>query len=104
MRHTWMTDMRHYLDERGDLAPKPGPAMNLALFMGSIVAWATSHAEPRVRTNVACRRSPGRVRCRGEILAAPGDEPGRIVWECPECGDNGITYGWEGTRWDRCAG
>lgn len=35
---TWITDMRHYLDEHGSLpADMPGPAVNLALFLGSIV-------------------------------------------------------------------
>jgi len=49
----------------------PGPALNLARFLGAIVAWVTSgRSSPDPRTNVPCRRSPGRRRCAGEILAS----------------------------------
>ncbi len=105
MGDTWVTDMRHYLDEKGNLATMPGPAANLALFLGSIVGWVTSRgARQSDRTNVPCRRNPGRRRCGGEIVANLADEPGTIAWRCPECGDNGVVRGWEGTRWDRRAG
>ena len=99
---TWVADMRHYLDEEGCLGDMPTPALNLALHFGAIVAWMTSHlpvkAEP---TNVVCRRRPGRRRCRGEIYAGFGMDLQAIEWYCPECGDNGLIYGWEGSPWDR---
>jgi hypothetical protein len=69
--NTWVTDMRHFLDGAGAIADIPGPGLNLALFLGAIVAWVTSGrsaADPR--TNVSCRRSPARRRCPGEILAS----------------------------------
>jgi hypothetical protein len=100
---TWATDMRHYLDASGAIPEDlPGPALNLALFLGSIVAWVTSggsSADPR--TNVPCRRNPGRRRCPGEILASLEADGSSIVWDCPACGDNGVALGWEGTPWDR---
>jgi hypothetical protein len=40
--NTWVTDMRHYLDEAGPIGDMPGPALSLALFLGAIVAWVTS--------------------------------------------------------------
>jgi hypothetical protein len=100
--NTWVTDLRHFLDERGALVDLPSPALNLVLFLSSIVAWVTSgRSLATLRTNVPCRRSPGRRRCRGEILAAfVQEEPGAIGWRCPACGDNGVIRGWEGTRWD----
>lgn len=104
MGDTWITDMRHFLDETGDLAAMRGPAANLALHLGSIVGWVTSRGAMQPdRTNVPCRRNPGRVRCVGEIVANLTGEPGAISWRCPECGDNGVVRGWEGTRWDRRA-
>jgi hypothetical protein len=36
--NTYVTDLRHYLDDTGDLADMPGPALNLAMFFASIVA------------------------------------------------------------------
>ena len=66
---TWVTDPRHLIDEEtDDWGDLPGPALNLAIALGSIVAWVTDHlpaGEPH--TNVPCWRSPGRKRCRGDI-------------------------------------
>jgi hypothetical protein len=103
MGDTWVTDMRHYLDEEG-LLPEtlPGPALSIALFLGSIVGWVTSHPEGTYEeTNVPCRRTPGRRRCLGDIFARVDAAQAAITWECPICGDNGYIRGWEGTLWDR---
>ena len=51
--------------------------------------------------DVACRRSPQRRRCPGEIVASFEVDGSTILWRCPACGDNGVTRGWEGTPWDR---
>ena len=103
--NTWVTDMRHSLDRSGAVADMPGPGLSLALFLGSIVAWVTSgRSSEDPRTNVGCRRTPGRQRCRGEIHASFEADAKTIAWHCPACGDNGVTSGWEGTLWDRRAG
>lgn len=101
--NTWVTDMRHFLDGAGAMPDgMPGPALNLALFLGAIVAWVTSgRSAADHRTNVSCRRSPDRRRCPGEILASFEADGSSISWHCPLCGDNGVTRGWEGTPWDR---
>ncbi len=100
----WVVDIRHYLDEAtGDLPEIiPERVLRLAVFFGSVVAWVTDHLPQRdLLTNVPCRRSPGRRRCRGEIVAELDRASGRIVWHCPLCGDNGLIHGWEDTPWDR---
>lgn len=102
MPNTWITDMRHFLDEAGALAPMAGPALELALFQGAIVSWVSSPAaQDSIRTNVPCRRRPRSGRCGVEIEAC--FEPGGqcIAWRCPRCGDNGLIHGWEETHWDR---
>jgi hypothetical protein len=104
---TWIVDMRHYLDEdTGDLPETiPAPALNLALFFGSIVAWVTDHLpHGDWHTNVPCRRSPGRRRCLGEIVAELDAPSGSIAWQCPICGDRGLIHGWEDTLWNRRGG
>jgi hypothetical protein len=100
---TWVTDMRHFLDTAGAIPEGiPWPAQNLSVFLGAIVAWVTSgRSSTEPRTNVACRRSPQRRRCPGEIVASFEVDGSTIVWRCPACGDNGVTRGWEGTLWDR---
>jgi hypothetical protein len=103
---TWVTDLKDFIDEEtDDWADLPGPALNLAIVLGSIVAWVTDHlpaGEPH--TNVPCWRSPGRKRCRGDIMAERSDGSSEIVWQCPICGANGVIYGWEGSLWDRGSG
>lgn len=102
---TWITDMRHFLDESGAMPEMPGPALSLALFLGAIVAWVTSgRMAADERTNVPCRRIPGRRRCRGVIEAALAADGETVSWRCPVCGDNGKTRGWEETMWDRRRG
>jgi hypothetical protein len=103
-RPTIVADLRHFLDEDGNLPDElPAPALNLALHLGAIVAWMTAVvAEEEVEvTNVVCRRRPRGRRCRGQILARflPSDD--RIEWACPACDDNGLIDGWVGSPWDR---
>ena len=100
----WVMDMRHYLDEKtGDLPEAiPVRVLTLAVFFGAIVAWVTDHLpQGDWLTNVPCRRSPGRRRCRGDIVAELDQASAHIVWHCPLCGDNGLIHGWEATLWDR---
>ncbi len=105
MADTWVTDLRHFLNEVGELPEEiPAPALKLALFQGAIVAWMTGTDclnGQGSRTNVNCRRSPSRRPCPGEILASLDTKSEAIIWECPLCGDNGRISGWEGTTWDR---
>ena len=73
--------------------------------LGWIVGWVTEHlpaGEPD--TNVPCWRSPGRKRCRGDMVAERSDGSSEIVWQCPACGANGVIHGWEGSLWDRGSG
>jgi len=73
MANTYVTDLRHYLDDSEDLADLPGPALNLAMILTSIVAWATDHEpEDVLPTNVWCWRRPARnIRCgTGEPVQA----------------------------------
>ena len=98
---TLVADLRHYVDERGRLASMPGPAVRVAMFLCAIVSWTSRAGGVRERTNVWCRRRPRRRRCGGEIVSEYGNESPDIVWQCPDCGDNGLIHGWQGSRWDR---
>jgi hypothetical protein len=106
MPDTWIVDLRHYTDADGDLPDTiPTPALNRAVFFGAIVAWVTDHLPaPDPHTNVPCWRSPGRRRCRGEIMAERRPGTDAIAWECPVCGDRGLISGWQDTLWNRRPG
>lgn len=103
MGDTWIADLRHYLEDGAIGSDMPRPALHIALYLGSIVAWMTSRESAGVvqQTNVPCRRSPGRRRCVTEIEANFEDHRATIRWRCPKCGDNGYIHGWQGTPWDR---
>ncbi|MHB0979188.1 MAG: DUF6933 domain-containing protein [Thermoleophilia bacterium] len=100
---TWITDVRHFLDEAGEIPDDlPGPAFGVAVFFGSIAAWVTSsRGVTDLRTNVACRWSPAKRACMGVVEAGLAGDGETIVWRCPICGDGGEVRGWEGTPWDQ---
>jgi hypothetical protein len=98
---TWITDLTHFLDEKGRIAPERGPARRMAEFLTSIVAMVSRPElvipqEYRVR----CRRRPGRKPCPGIIKADLDPETEDVDWWCPVCGDNGYIRNWKGTAWD----
>ena len=101
MPETWTTDLKHFLDEDGNLAFIPGPAFRLAEYFTAIVAMA-SHPDPDVPSSflVRCRRRPGRKPCPGMIDCDLDFETEAVGWWCPVCGDNGYIYNWQGSLWD----
>jgi hypothetical protein len=98
---TWITDLRHFLDENGQIAPQKGPARRLAEYITAIIVMASGpelvippeHA-------IQCRRRPGRKPCPGVIQVDIDPETEDVVWWCPVCGDNGYIRNWKGTIWD----
>lgn len=98
---TWITDLTHFLDEEGRIAPTKGPARRLAEFFASIVAMG-SHPEPIAppEYRVRCRRRPGRKPCAGLIEVDLDPVTEDVEWWCPICGDNGYIQNWKGTMWD----
>lgn len=108
MPNTWITDVRHYLDAKGNLPPELHPkAANLARYQGKIIMGVTSFSGyiEYVDTGIPCRRRPGHKSCPGNILAFIDKEEGRkIRWSCPICRDNGWISGWQETMWDKSYG
>ena len=99
---TFVSDARHFLDDEGEIANATRPVALIASFLRSVVGWGTMrHALIPERTNVTCRKVSGRLRCRGEIHAYIDPRSGAILYECPDCGDNGVISGWEETTWNR---
>lgn len=97
-----ITNLRHYLDEEGNLPDLPGPTLDLAFHLGAIVGWVSrSPSDTLTLTNVRCRKRPRRRRCLGELLACLDRKSGTIQWTCPFCDDCGMITGWEGCLWDR---
>jgi len=101
MSNTWVTDITHFLNEVGSIAPESGPARKLAEHIAAIVTESTAILGGiEGYEKVSCRRRPGRRPCKGLINSWIDPKTRVINWECPDCGDNGYIANWEGTMWD----
>ena len=68
MPDTWVTDLKHFLNANGSIAPPSGPARKLAEHFTAIVVELTAElAEIEGIEQVACRRRPGHQPCKGFI-------------------------------------
>ncbi len=105
MRHmadTWITDIRHFLNEKGELPKKmSGHARSLAMYFGKIIEAASKEGNfgNEARTDIPCRKKPGNRKC-GAAITASVQADLIIQWRCPACGDSGIISGWHDTVWD----
>lgn len=98
MTSTYVTDLRHFLDESGEIVMKmPEEARQMASFLALVVDEASHNLSPEAEElGIRCR-STG---CTGQILAfADADE--EIIWFCPNCGHNGVIRNWRRTKWDQ---
>ena len=89
----YITDARHFLDDKGAIAPLRGPARAMAELHAGVIAYATNFDESGVPAPacIKCRKSPT------EAIIAPDEA---IVWSCVRCGAEGRISHWQGTLWD----
>ena len=98
MTGTYITDIRHFLDDSCELANMPPEARSLASFLVLIVDNATESCSGFFQdTQIRCR-SQG---CHGTILAMLDFKTEEILWQCPLCGHHGLISNWQNTKWDR---
>ena len=87
----YITDLSHFLDEKGAIGPRSGPARRIAEFLGAVVAAASA---PEGYTKPCrCRKCKGLV----EAAIAPDDA---IEWRCRGCGEAGRIANWRRSFWD----
>ena len=80
----WVTDIRHFLDEQGQV-PDALPAV--PRYMGALVAAVSPLAAGKIfPLDLQCRRRPGHESCPGSIHARIDSETADISWFCPCCG------------------
>lgn len=99
---TMVTNIQHFLDEKGEVPDLPKEAMELLSYLGSIVEDATAEGltdpEP---AEIRCRNVVRGEVCSGDIEVFLYPESAEIIWQCEKCGDEGLITGWEGTVWDK---
>ncbi len=87
-----VTDLRHFLDEKGAIGPKSGPGQKLANYVASIVALATD-CVPKV--------APPCMKCKSVELGIGFDDARKtIYWKCLSCNESGRITNWQKTLWD----
>ena len=97
MSGTYVTDLRHFLDECGEIVKDmPADARQLASFLALIVD-EVSRCREHAELSLRCRKPT----CPGTIVAI--NESGEIHWQCPVCNQNGVIRNWRGTKWDQCS-
>jgi hypothetical protein len=94
----YITDLTHFLDHKGNIGPKSGPARRMAEFLGSVVVAASTPASVDPTSIGECRC----LKCKGTAIAeiAPDDA---IEWFCEDCGQGGRISNWRGSFWDLSA-
>ena len=89
----YYTDIKHFLDEKGAIAPQRGPARRMAEFHAGAIAYATDFDDSGLLAPVCFKCKKGAV----EATPSPEDT---IYWRCPHCKAEGLISNWQGTLWD----
>jgi hypothetical protein len=98
MPGSWITDLRHFLDEAG--LPVAGPPGRHAAYWCQLVEAATVRPDGAWDGSaVHCRRLHRRVRCTGYVRVRRSDATETVEWKCATCGDRGVISGWAETAW-----
>jgi hypothetical protein len=94
----YVTDIRHYLDEHGEMASMPAPARSLASFLTLLIDEATSAFPAEIHdTGIRCRTKE----CTGTIKTNLTSKTDAISWCCLVCDHHGVIRNWQDTKWNR---
>ena len=89
----YITDARHFLDDKGAIGPQRGAAKAMAEFHASAIAYASDFDDAGLvaPTCFKCKKMPV------QPVIAQDDA---IYWSCPRCRAEGRISHWQGTLWD----
>jgi hypothetical protein len=91
-----ITNIKHFLDEDGDLSELDFESIELLAFLTAIIESASvAYERPASLASVSC------CKCDGEIEVWVCPDSHIIGWECLECEEEGSISNWEGTQWDK---
>ena len=89
----YITDARHFLDEKGAIAPRRGPAKVMADFHAGLIAYATDFGDTGLL-------APTCFKCKKDVVKFAMAQDDAILWSCPHCSAEGRVSNWRGTLWD----
>jgi len=93
----YFINAKHFLDEKGVIAPRRGPARSMAEFCGSLIACATDSDNVGVR-------APMCFKCKKGPVDAAITKDDAVYWSCSRCRTEGRISSWQGTLWDLSEG
>ena len=93
----YVIDARHYLDDKGDIESKKGPARKMANFITSVIAHASDFDRPESTPGPVCFKCLKRDNHRVETGMTDDDA---VAWYCPACHTEGLISNWQETFWD----
>ena len=91
----YVTDLTHFLDAKGAIALKSGPARRFAEFLGRVVAAASTPSAVEADGIAVCRCN----KCKGVVVAGIAPD-GATEWFCENCGQEGRISNWRRSFWD----
>jgi len=97
----YVIDVRHYLDDKGNIGPEKGPARKMADFITSVIAHASDFDRPENTAVPVCFKCRKRDNHR---VGTNMSEDDAVVWRCLACGTEGRISNWQGTFWDLSSG
>ena len=89
----YVTDLTHFLDGSGAIAPIKGAARAMAQFLVDVVAHATDESD-------ASLTAPTCFKCKKGPVTAVRAADDAVVGKCPKCWAEGRISKWQGTLWD----
>lgn len=89
----YITDVNHFLDDKGAIAPRQGPAKAMADFLAGVIAYASDFGS----TGLLAARC---FKCKKGMVESAIAQDDAIYWSCPRCKAEGRISHWQGTLWD----
>ncbi len=92
-------DLRHFLDEQGNVVELTEQAEKIFKFLTTIVLSVSEHSElPIIVVDLKCNSRAESLSCDGSIEAKC---VGIIEWHCDTCAAEGSISHWQDSIWDR---
>ena len=94
----YISNLTHFLDKTGNIPMQmPKEARELASFLALVVDAATKKNPTTLTpTDIRCFNKG----CYGLIKVSIRSDNKEIRWYCPECENEGVISGWQGSKWD----
>ena len=94
----YITNIQHLLDASAKMRKEmPKEARELIGFLSLIIDITTKNLPLTLtQTDISCFEKG----CSGIIKTAFRPDTEEIHWYCPDCENEGIIGGWQGTKWD----